>query len=261
MSGLVWRGPLFGVAGYAQEAREFVLGLDALGVRVRVEDVPLGPYPDRLAPETERRLRTLLRTRIDGDAARIEHGFPPRWSAGARAGRTMFETDRLPADWVPICNSVPDVWVPSRFNLETFAAAGVERERLHVLPGPIRVADWQEADPLELPTREFTFLSVFDWSLRRAGISARGLYGRVQPRRRRHARPQIHSSLGRTGAELRELVADAAGHRAPPIHVLVGVLPARDLPGLYRAADCLCCPRAARAAAGRSPRPWRRACP
>ena len=39
---VLWRGPLFGVSEYAQEAREFALGLDRLGAHLRAEDLPLG---------------------------------------------------------------------------------------------------------------------------------------------------------------------------------------------------------------------------
>ena len=37
-------------------------------------------------------------------------------------GRTMFETDGLPAEWVGRCEALDEIWVPSDFNRETFAA-------------------------------------------------------------------------------------------------------------------------------------------
>ena len=33
----------------------------------------------------------------------------------------MFETDRISPEWVAACNRMDEVWVPSRFNVETFA--------------------------------------------------------------------------------------------------------------------------------------------
>ena len=46
----------------------------------------------------------------------------------------MYETDRIPADWlVPATCLVDQIWVPSEFNRNTFAAAGVPETQLRVL--------------------------------------------------------------------------------------------------------------------------------
>ena len=240
---VVWRGPLFGVSGYAQEAREFVLGLDAAGALVRAEDVPLGPHRSPLDAATEWRLRELTLTEAGPGAARVEHGPATRWAPGARAGRTLFETDRIPDAWVEACNSIDEVWVPSRFNLETFAASGVDSERLHVVPTPIRLADWRGEDRLELPASGFTFLSVFDWSLRKGWDLLLEAYAAEFGASDDVVLVlKIHSSHGRPAPELRRLVERAAGPDAAPILVLDRPLPASELPRLYRAADCFVLP-------------------
>src|SRR6201999_4003115 len=62
------------------------------------------------------------------------------------------------------------VWVPSQFNVETFAASGVEREKLVVMPESV---DENEFNPdrhesLPLPNRaKFNFLAIFEWSRRK----------------------------------------------------------------------------------------------
>jgi hypothetical protein len=65
----------------------------------------------------------------------------PGWDAlspcpppGARhtIGRTMYETDSVPAEWVTRCNKMDRVWVPTPFHLETFARAGVRADKLQV---------------------------------------------------------------------------------------------------------------------------------
>src|SRR5205085_6451780 len=46
--------------------------------------------------------------------------------AGARnVGCTMFETDRLPPDWVAQCNAMDAIWVPSEGVRDMFVASGV----------------------------------------------------------------------------------------------------------------------------------------
>ncbi len=60
-------------------------------------------------------------------------------------GRAHFDTDRLPPVWAARCNRMDEVWVPSTFNVETFARSGVDLERLRVVPTPL--------DPREFPRR------------------------------------------------------------------------------------------------------------
>ena len=82
---------------------------------------------------------------------RLLHHDPGRYSAFGgltekprhTVGRSMYETDSVPAHWVDLCNDeklVDEVWVPSRFNALTFAQAGVAPERLQVLPEPVDTA-------------------------------------------------------------------------------------------------------------------------
>ncbi|HEV3479449.1 MAG TPA: glycosyltransferase [Gaiellaceae bacterium] len=236
---ILWRGPLFGVSEYAQEAREFALGLDRLGAHVRAEDLPLGLHRAPLEAAVERRLHALTTAQLGGWTTRVEHGPASRWSPGADAGRTLFDTDRIPEAWVAMCNAVNQVWVPSRFNLETFAASGVDEERLHVVPSPIRLARWRGDDRMELPTSGFTFLSVFDWSLRKGWDLLLAAYAEeFGPSDDVTLVLKIHSSHGHRPAELRRLIERAAGREAPPILVLDRLLATAEMPRLYRAAGC-----------------------
>ena len=83
---------------------------------------------------------------------RFLHHDPGRYSsfgglgetAKYTVGRSMYETDSVPAHWVELCNDaslVEEVWVPTRFNALTFAQAGVSPDRLHVLPEPVDTGD------------------------------------------------------------------------------------------------------------------------
>ena len=82
----------------------------------------------------------------------------------------MFETDRLPENWVATCNQMDEIWVPSRFNMETFAASGVAKSKLKVIPGAVdeSLFDPMQVEPLSLPnTADYNYLSVFEWSSRK----------------------------------------------------------------------------------------------
>ena len=102
----------------------------------------------------------------------VSTGPAPAWGkfvdADACIGRTSFGLDRLPEDWVAACNRVDEVWVPSRFNLETFAASGVDSRKLHQVPRPVDSVAFDPsrhvAHPLN-PKATFNFLLITDGSL------------------------------------------------------------------------------------------------
>jgi hypothetical protein len=51
-------------------------------------------------------------------------------------GRYMYETDSLPMAWAKHCNNLNEIWVPSRWQRDTFSTAGVKRNLIQVSPNP-----------------------------------------------------------------------------------------------------------------------------
>src|ERR1051326_2454769 len=91
-------------------------------------------------------------------------------NAGAHIGYTMFETDRIDPNWARACNAMDEIWVPTEFNRQTFAASGVDPARLHVMPLGLDVEQYDpiRVQPLELRDRAgFNFLSVLEWNKRK----------------------------------------------------------------------------------------------
>jgi len=173
---VIWRAPIFDPSGYADEARQFVLGLNTFGVRVQLESLAWSHSKADLPLREVETLQRLTATRLrpsDGPIVAVSHIFPPHFrrvdGATWQVGRTMFETDRLPPDWVPRCNEMDEIWVPSEFNRESFAAAGVARDKIVMIPGGIDPRPFRfDAPPLSIEGRRaFNFLSVFDWSRRK----------------------------------------------------------------------------------------------
>lgn len=169
---VLWRGPLLDPSGYAAGGRAFVRGLSERGAALCVEPQAWSPR-SALAAHDRQMLGGLIAADIGGLDARVEHTFPPfadlESPAPLRVLRTMFETDRIPATWVDPCNRADEVWVPTVHNREAFAAAGVDRERLHIVPEPFELDRLhREAPPLDLPDAHGTvFLAAFDFSLRK----------------------------------------------------------------------------------------------
>jgi glycosyltransferase involved in cell wall biosynthesis/tetratricopeptide (TPR) repeat protein len=259
---LVWFAPWQNPSGYCSEALAFAQGLVGK-LPLELVDIARTKSPAFVAglpAHLQKILKEGLKEKADV-TGRFAILHMPGNSLGHLPGsawcigRTMFETDRLPADWVTRCNLMDEVWVPSKFNVETFAAAGVECEKLFVMP---EAADEQEFDParhqpLPLPDRaRFNFLSVFEWSTRKGWdvlltsyfreFSASDdvcLYLRTylvnQPDGDPTAVIEQH---------IREHVAklNLGGKALPRIKILAQQIPQADLPRLYKAVDCLVAP-------------------
>ncbi|HEY2461183.1 MAG TPA: glycosyltransferase [Candidatus Acidoferrum sp.] len=254
----IWvRGYVYGASGYAQEMLPLVLGLESSGRRVRVDPVGSSADYDGLMPHRIRTALEVMKLRPMDLAKSVLFQLVPGADfrldlyARSQVGRTMFETDSLPDGWAEQCNAMDEVWVPSQFNYETFAAAGVEEKRLRrTLEGEDTHLFRPGHAPLEIPeTRGFNFLSIFEWIMRkgpdvllRAFLTEfRGdedvaliirAYGR--PDRNAELLPQVLYFIER---ELKMRLEDC-----PPVILVHGFLDNLDMPRLYAGADCFVLP-------------------
>lgn len=150
----LWMGPLLSWSGFSAEARSYVQMLapsipNMLG-RQFGDIADLGVLKT-LFPKENKTLTAALSRFIQGGspAAVVCHSTPNQWFGGGyeslcdcppeegvrlKIGRAMFETDSLPPGWASQCNKMDEVWVPSQWNVETFANAGVNRSKLVVIP-------------------------------------------------------------------------------------------------------------------------------
>lgn len=101
-------------------------------------------------------------------------------------GRSMYETDSVPQNWIHPTAAVDFVWVPSEFNRRTFTAGGVNASKLEVLPELIDLLHFDPNHTIPSPSSgssfkvtgltapevlpdpgTFNFLSVFKWEDRK----------------------------------------------------------------------------------------------
>lgn len=169
-----WTSNLFEPSGYASEARNVLLHLDEGKYDLKV--IPIGNHRDVfmiLNGAHRSKLYRLLEAGERPGALNVVwsmgSSFVRRHDARVNIGRTMFETDRIPPAWVRACNQMDEIWVPSYFNVETFAGAGVAREKLVILPGGVDPDFYASgAEPAVWPDKKgFNFLSVFIWVFRK----------------------------------------------------------------------------------------------
>eukprot|EP01128_Nolandella_sp_AFSM9_P005103 TRINITY_DN2422_c0_g1_i1.p1 TRINITY_DN2422_c0_g1~~TRINITY_DN2422_c0_g1_i1.p1 ORF type:complete len:874 (+),score=194.08 TRINITY_DN2422_c0_g1_i1:43-2622(+) len=163
------------VFGFTMEAVHFVLSLHQ-NVRVVVkvnqpsecEDqlVKAGLSVDALLTMTRLMNRDTPTPSDTHSLVRIIHRDPGRYRYSYEnfgnlepqlfsIGRSMFETDSIPSDWLPeIANwKMDEIWVPSQFNVDTFTTAGVDPAKLVVIPELTDVTHFDSSLhlPLSLP--------------------------------------------------------------------------------------------------------------
>ncbi|HTI32930.1 MAG TPA: glycosyltransferase family 4 protein, partial [Miltoncostaea sp.] len=170
--GFGWLGALLGRSGYAAAGRGVVRAAHRAGLPVLAlvtDETPPGMDPPRLPLPPQDFAPELV----------VVHGLPvmpsgiPFYERATAelglpiVGATCFETEALPPSWVEPCNRVREVWVPSGFNARTFADAGVDPERIHVVPYPVDT-EWLRPVATQRPAgAPMTFLSVFEWTWRK----------------------------------------------------------------------------------------------
>ncbi|MDA8280855.1 MAG: glycosyltransferase [Actinomycetota bacterium] len=253
---VVWAGPFLNHSGYGEEARGFLSGLSQRGYTIAAKSTGdesvafaagLSTTPD-LARLLQRSLSTLPAQSATVVLHVPGHAVSAVENATHTVARTMFETDRIPGDWVPKLNQVDEIWVPTSFNAETFARSGV-RVPIHVVPGGVDADLFRPGlPPLDLPcTPGRRYLSVFEWSHRKAPDVLLKAWARA-------FRPDSAVSLilrcfprshfqGNTAAAVEALVDEqlaafgASRSDVAPIVVVGEPLSPSDMPRLMAAAD------------------------
>ncbi|MGG1399777.1 glycosyltransferase [Bacillus salipaludis] len=170
---VLWQSLLLNSSGYAEEQRYFLDGLRPFPLKVKTQSFEPPQSLEKLSPTMQTYLLSLQNQQIKSplihyQAAPVSFFTLP--VAPISIARTMFETNSLPNSWVEILNEMTEIWVPSEFNRNTFATAGVDLGKIKIIPGTL---DENLYNPLISYTYQvekkdaFKFLSVFDWSIRK----------------------------------------------------------------------------------------------
>lgn len=249
--GVVWvTDSLREVTGYSEEARTLLSALDRAGVAVAARELKPPRRSAALYGALDPSHARQLATRIGVPRLVVEHHLPQPGSvptpATATVARTMFETDRVPAEWLPVLGRRDQVWVPSSFNHATFRDSGIPARRLRVVPQVVDIEAFKRRPDSGSGDRErFRFLSVFDFSERkgsrqllRAWCCAFGADDGVELMLKVVT---VGLDLARARQRLYKVVSEAAREhgRAPaPIILRIGAPFRRsEMPALYHGAD------------------------
>ena len=249
---IAWTSHFLEQGGYTEEAVAAIEALDDAGMYIVANSVRWEGKGLPQPTEKSERLAALHGTR----PARSFRACGPHRSRSVQArhpaalrniGRTMFETDGLPALWRDRCNLMDEIWVPSEHNLRSFADAGVAETRLHKVPETYDTELFgPEVTPLEVEGLEgFVFLSVFSWIGRKAwDVLLRAWFDEFGPRDDVTLLLKTDTALAPAGTDAAQEVETFVRSqlkrnpkKGARLVVLDQPLAAADVPRLYRAAD------------------------
>lgn len=163
-----WTSAILDSSGYANASRGYVLALmDHPDVEISIS--PVSFEEQRTSHKTfEEKAKLFLDRKIDYKF-NILHLTPENYHIFHNPSKyniayTVWETDRLPGEWVPMINKMDEVWVPSEWNKEVFKNSGIIKP-IVVVPHVIEKPDTSTLKPFDLPCSEdtFVFYSIFQW--------------------------------------------------------------------------------------------------
>ena len=187
----------------------------------------------------------------------------PRSKQSYSIGRTMFETDSIPSGWSDRLNFMQEVWVPTEFHREIFAARGVQASKLFVVAEPVDTdfyrpvgtPGWDSAEAaadgsseldehlgalLDLKRQgHFLFLFVGKWERRKGLDVLLEAFASEFAAGERVALVLLTSSYHSSAsfdAEIEKVLGTRAAED-PPYLLLPPNLPQRMMPQLYSSAD------------------------
>jgi|GEM_PF-853030 glycosyltransferase involved in cell wall biosynthesis/GT2 family glycosyltransferase/Flp pilus assembly protein TadD len=255
-----WISPVWDPSGYGDESRAFLRHLAGtdLGVGVYAWGRHSESFHRAASPGDRALFDGLMgRETVSSPIAVLDlPGSALGKVDGARynVGRTTFETDGLSPEWIAHCGLMDEIWVPSRFNRETFSNAGVTKPIL-VVPEGVDTNKFRPGlQPLEIPGagRGTTFLSVFEWTHRkgpdvllRAWALAFGPDDDVRLVLRTYPPNEIEGDPAAwVDAKIEETLREIGSSRSrcAPIEVLARQVPDSDMPRLYAATDVYLAP-------------------
>jgi glycosyltransferase involved in cell wall biosynthesis len=241
-------GMFYSGHGFAEGNRVLLRMLDEAGYNVRILPRDRSDKNLALTPDEKQFIASFENTVLPSNDLYLCNWTGPkvRYNPDYRINitRTTFETDRIPASWVPELNRFDEVWVQCKFNLTTFAASGVNVP-LRLVPNFFEVDQYSpRGERLPLPIEQsFLFLSVFDMQSRKGyDLLIRAFLDEFS---RSDDVALVIKIREPSASHLLESIA--AGHpkpteERPPIYIIAQMLSTPELLGLYRACSAFVLP-------------------
>ena len=225
---------IYANSGYSDEARVFLDSLSRKGLLVRVigEDKKPGFELYEIRKKSDANIPIVYHAYRHGDYEPNDDQYS--------AVRTMLEVSRIPQSWVYRFNRMDEVWVPNRFNFDSFANSGVKKGKLFIIPSPVDLTHANHRKIFRINTgKKFRFLSLFSYEAR----DRKGLDVLLNAYVKTFKQEDDVCLVIKTKTSLKRLKKDYNLPRnIPEIKIIDRILERDDLLALYRAVDCYVLP-------------------
>ena len=162
-----YTGTVLDPSGYGQSNRADVMALFVAGTNLTVE--PLQQTQFKTTYGIQEDMMKHLTDRDIPYKIKILHITPdlyPKYTEEGKyhIGRLVWETDKLPKEWVEPCNLMNEIWTTTPSSRDVMVKSGVTVP-IYTFPEPIMV---QDANEKIMPfvtkyKKDFTFYSIFQW--------------------------------------------------------------------------------------------------
>lgn len=254
MTDVKYFAPYRDPSGYGMAARNYIMGLDKLGVNV--EAIPKGFWRGdfTLDGKVSKKLDKLEKNKFDKDVPLISHQVPTHFNVdypGYKIGYTVHETTLIVNEWKEYMNRMDEIWTASKFSKKVFIDSGVTVP-IEVIPHGIDRRIFNErVEPLKLNIADdtFKFLSVFQWTVRKGfDILLKSYYqeftlnDNVALIIKTFGYSEGLTEAKRIQQQMLAIQAELQIIDAPPVYLLFDFYNYEDLARLYKTADAFVLP-------------------
>ncbi len=246
--GMTWNSIVNFPTGYAVSAKNMMLALDKLKVDIRYKYVygEGTPFPVNEPELSDHYIINIIRGRsFRKDYPQVVYGqgdVLKRNTGKYKIGYTMLETTGIPKEWVRQANQMDEVWVPSKFNVDTFRNSGVQVP-IYVMPLGIDPDYYNIKIKSYKKHTKYTFLSVFEWGERKAPEILLNAYAKAFNQKDEVILLcKIFNKDGSIDIEKEIKKLDLPSDSAEIVFLYNMEITDYQMPALYRSADCFVLP-------------------
>ena len=160
-------------SGYADAARNYIASLLSTGeVDLTVKTASFEHQKTSHGALADK-IQTLIDKNVNYNI-QIVHLTPENYPAfrdpkAYNIAYTVWETDRLPDNWVDLCNMMDEIWVPSEYNIEIFKRSGVVKPIIKIPHAIVKPAVPSSSQHIKMSINDddYIFYSIFQWIVRK----------------------------------------------------------------------------------------------
>ncbi|MFA6335625.1 MAG: glycosyltransferase [Bacteroidales bacterium] len=231
-------------SGFSLVARNYLRALTENNVKCFVE--PIDTVFDSLEATDDEIVNGLFETRGDMFMPQIVWGQAPYFiknSGVYKIGHCEFEATEAPESWVPYCNMMDELWVPTEWDRNKFVKAGVNVP-IHIIHQGINPEYFHpDFAPMQTDAKE-----TFKFVINAAWYPRKNLHNLITTFQSEFKKGEDVCLIVKTldlglnkgiKEELKNIVSDET---AAKVYVKEQEIPEYQLPSLYTMADCLVFP-------------------